>query len=112
MQQGFIVRALLELEGKARTPDNRIPLNLSIVLDRSGSMAGAKLAAARDDARHQVAPEDTLTIKPGDRHWPNADGPTSPLPPHVPNATTAPDTPYLMACLAASSVGEQVIGDL
>jgi hypothetical protein len=29
-QQGFIVRALLKLEGKAPTPDNRIPLNLSV----------------------------------------------------------------------------------
>jgi hypothetical protein len=49
-QQGFIVRALLKLEGKTPSPDNRIPLNLSIVLDRSGSMGGEKLAAARDAA--------------------------------------------------------------
>jgi Ca-activated chloride channel family protein len=64
-QQGFIVRALLKLEGKAPTPDNRIPLNLSIVLDRSGSMAGDKLAAARDAAAQLVQrlhPDDTVSV--------------------------------------------------
>jgi Ca-activated chloride channel family protein len=64
-QQGFIVRALLELEGKAATPDNRIPLNLSIVLDRSGSMAGDKLAAARDAAAllvQRLHPDDTVSV--------------------------------------------------
>jgi hypothetical protein len=61
-QQGFIVRALLELEGKAPTASNRIPLNLSVVLDRSGSMAGDKLAAARDAAAmlvQRLHPDDT-----------------------------------------------------
>ena len=64
-QQGFIVRALLKLEGKAPTPDNRIPLNISIVLDRSGSMAGEKLAAARDAAAMLVTrlhPDDTVSV--------------------------------------------------
>jgi len=64
-QQGFIVRALLKLEGKAPTPDNRIPLNLSIVLDRSGSMAGDKLAAARDAAAmlvQRLHPDDTVSV--------------------------------------------------
>jgi len=27
-QQGFIVRALLKLEGKAPAPDHRVPLNV------------------------------------------------------------------------------------
>ena len=49
-QQGFVVRSMLKLEGQAPTRDNRIPLNLSVVLDRSGSMSGSKLAAARDAA--------------------------------------------------------------
>jgi len=64
-QQGFIVRALLKLEGKAPTPDNRIPLNLSVVLDRSGSMAGDKLAAARDAAAllvQRLHPDDTVSV--------------------------------------------------
>ena len=64
-QQGFIVRALLKLEGKAPTPNNRIPLNLSIVLDRSGSMAGDKLEAARDAAAmliQRLHPDDTVSV--------------------------------------------------
>ena len=64
-QHGFIVRALLELEGKAPTPDNRIPLNLAVVLDRSGSMAGDKLAAARDAAAmlvQRLHPDDTVSV--------------------------------------------------
>src|SRR5678815_1496774 len=64
-QQGFIVRALLKLEGKAPTPDNRIPLNLSVVLDRSDSMAGDKLAAARDAAAmlvQRLHPTDTVSV--------------------------------------------------
>ena len=64
-QQGFIVRALLKLEGKTPTADNRIPLNLSIVLDRSGSMAGDKLAAARDAAAmlvQRLHPDDTVSV--------------------------------------------------
>ena len=64
-QHGFIVRALLELEGKAPTPDNRIPLNLAVVLDRSGSMAGDKLDAARDAAAmlvQRLHPDDTVSV--------------------------------------------------
>ena len=64
-QQGFIVRALLELEGKAPAPDNRIPLNLSVVLDRSGSMAGEKLEAARDAAAmlvRRLHPDDVVSV--------------------------------------------------
>lgn len=64
-QQGFIVRAMLKLEGKAPTRDNRIPLNLSVVLDRSGSMAGEKLAAARDAAAmliRRLHPDDTVSV--------------------------------------------------
>ena len=64
-QQGFIVRALLELKGKAPTPDNRIPLNLAVVLDRSGSMAGDKLAAARDAAAmlvQRLHPDDIVSV--------------------------------------------------
>ena len=64
-QQGFVVRAMLTLEGKAPTRDNRIPLNLSVVLDRSGSMAGEKLAAARDAAAmliRRLHPDDIVSV--------------------------------------------------
>ena len=64
-QQGFIVRAMLKLEGKAPTRDNRIPLNLSVVLDRSGSMAGEKLDAARDAAAmliRRLHPDDVVSV--------------------------------------------------
>ena len=59
------MRALLKLEGKAPTSDNRIPLNLSVVLDRSGSMAGEKLAAARDAAAmliQRLHPDDVVSV--------------------------------------------------
>jgi Ca-activated chloride channel family protein len=64
-QQGFIVRAMLKLEGQAATRGNRIPLNLSVVLDRSGSMAGEKLEAARDAAAmliRRLHPNDTVSV--------------------------------------------------
>ena len=35
-----LLRALLRIEGTVPEGDNRIPLNLSVVLDRSGSMSG------------------------------------------------------------------------
>lgn len=57
-RQGYIVRALLKLEGKApdagdadsANSNAQVPLNLALVLDRSGSMAGEKLARAREAA--------------------------------------------------------------
>ncbi|MBL7754320.1 MAG: VWA domain-containing protein [Chitinophagaceae bacterium] len=43
----------------------RVPLNLSLVIDRSGSMAGDKMRNAREAAKHvvdQMGPEDYLSI--------------------------------------------------
>jgi Ca-activated chloride channel homolog len=65
VQDGHAVRVLLSLTGS--TPDRgaRTPLNLSLVLDRSGSMAGEKLHAARDAARQLVRrlwPEDVVSV--------------------------------------------------
>jgi Ca-activated chloride channel homolog len=65
-QHGYVVRALVKLEGQAPAATGaRAPLNLSLVLDRSGSMHGEKLAAARDAAAflgRRLAPEDTVTV--------------------------------------------------
>ena len=53
-RQGYVVRAMLKLEGKAPDGASAVPLDLSIVLDRSGSMAGDKLARAREAAAFLV----------------------------------------------------------
>jgi hypothetical protein len=49
-QSGYIVRALLKLEGKVPDAGARIRLDLALVLDHSGSMAGEKLTTAREAA--------------------------------------------------------------
>ena len=62
---GWLLRALLKIEGTQRTDDSRVPLNLSIVLDRSGSMMGEKLAAAKEAARSLVQrlwPDDVVSV--------------------------------------------------
>lgn len=63
---GWLVRALLKLEGEAAEPAaGRAPVNLAIVLDRSGSMAGPKLEAAREAAAflvRRLAPEDVVSV--------------------------------------------------
>lgn len=59
------VRALLRIEGTVTENGSRVPLNLAVVLDRSGSMNGAKLAHARDAASQllsQVFPDDTTSV--------------------------------------------------
>jgi Ca-activated chloride channel family protein len=62
---GFFVRALLRIEGDAPKDEGRIPLNLSLVLDRSGSMAGEPLAAAIDAATmlvRRLRVEDSVSV--------------------------------------------------
>jgi len=62
---GFLVRALLSIEGNPRSDEDRTPLNLSLVLDRSGSMSGVPLNAAREAAVRliqRLAPEDTVSV--------------------------------------------------
>ncbi len=62
---GWLVRALLKIEGEPRTEENRVPLNLSIVLDRSGSMSGLKIQAAKEAARglvQKLSPEDVVSV--------------------------------------------------
>jgi Ca-activated chloride channel family protein len=62
---GWLLRALLKIEGTPRTDENRVRLNLSIVLDKSGSMAGEKLEAAKEAARslaQRLWPEDMVSV--------------------------------------------------
>ncbi|MBL8998303.1 MAG: VWA domain-containing protein [Gemmatimonadetes bacterium] len=64
-RQGYMVRALLELQGVARTEASRIPLRLALVLDRSGSMAGEPLEAATRaaaDLVRRLAPDDVVSV--------------------------------------------------
>jgi len=60
-----LVRALLRIEGTVPEGDNRVPLNLSVVLDRSGSMAGPKLQYAAEAAKQllsHVYPDDITSV--------------------------------------------------
>jgi Ca-activated chloride channel family protein len=68
---GWLVRALLRIDGEPRTDENRVPLNLSVVLDRSGSMAGEKIQAAKEAARSLVRKlfrEDVVSVVAFDTH--------------------------------------------
>ncbi len=60
-----VIRAMLRIDGNAPSAENRVPLNLSVVLDRSGSMSGPKLHYARDAAKQLLAhvyPDDTTSV--------------------------------------------------
>ena len=52
---GWLVRTLLKIEGESRTDEDRVPLNLSLVLDRSGSMRGEPIAHALASVRELIA---------------------------------------------------------
>lgn len=62
---GWIVRTLLKLEGDAPPAESRTPLNLALVLDRSGSMRGRPLERALEAARlvaRRLWPEDIASV--------------------------------------------------
>lgn len=64
-QGGRVARVLLRLEADPPLQADRLPLNLSLVLDRSGSMSGEPLAAARDAAAllvRRLATEDVVSV--------------------------------------------------
>ncbi len=68
---GTVVRALLKISGTAPTNDPRRPLGLSMVLDRSGSMAGERLESARTAAARAVErlhPQDVVSAVLFDSH--------------------------------------------
>jgi len=51
----FTVRAMLEMEADGPVVETKAPLNLALVLDRSGSMAGEKLRNVKKAAQALVA---------------------------------------------------------
>lgn len=61
----FTVRLMLTIEGKEQSGAKRCPLNLSIALDRSGSMWGKKLANVKDATKllvSQLAKDDVFSL--------------------------------------------------
>lgn len=62
---GYLVRALLRITGEAPEASDRPGLNLAVVLDRSGSMAGPNLERAKEAASllvRRLADEDIVSI--------------------------------------------------
>jgi Ca-activated chloride channel family protein len=62
---GIIVRALLKISGTAPQHANRPPIGLSFVIDRSGSMSGDRIEAARVAAARAIErlhPDDVVSV--------------------------------------------------
>lgn len=61
----YVVRALLRITGEGPAGGGRVPLNIGIVLDRSGSMTGEPLEQAKEAAAllvRRLAPEDVVSV--------------------------------------------------
>ena len=64
-QSGIIVRALLKISGTAPRIATRPPIGLSFVIDRSGSMSGERIEAARMAAARAIErmhPDDVVSV--------------------------------------------------
>jgi len=64
-QPGIIVRTLLKISGTAPQNANRPPIGLSFVIDRSGSMNGGRIEAARVAAARAIErmhPDDVVSV--------------------------------------------------
>jgi Ca-activated chloride channel homolog len=64
-QPGTVVRALLTISGSAPASNARAPLSLSFVIDRSGSMSGDRIEAARVAVAHaleRLHPDDVVSV--------------------------------------------------
>jgi len=62
---GYVVRALLKFEGEPTESDGKVPLDIALVLDRSGSMDGEKIAYARSAAAflvRRLRPTDVVSV--------------------------------------------------
>jgi Ca-activated chloride channel homolog len=62
---GVVVRALLTISGQVPAHRQRTPLAISLVLDRSGSMSGDRLAAAKAasiSAVERLHPDDVVSV--------------------------------------------------
>lgn len=62
---GYVVRALLKFEGDQAGGDRKMPLDISLVLDRSGSMGGHKIRYAREAAAflvRRLRPTDVVSV--------------------------------------------------
>ncbi len=62
---GYVVRALLKFEGDDVQSNRNVPLDLSLVLDRSGSMSGDKIRCAREAAAllvRRLRPSDVVSV--------------------------------------------------
>lgn len=64
-QPGIVVRALLTISGRAPENAARPPIGLAFIIDRSGSMSGDRLMAARSAAARAVErlhPDDVVSV--------------------------------------------------
>ncbi len=64
-RNGFIARALVRLAGEPATGTTYTPMNLALVLDHSGSMAGDKLQRAKEAAAmcvRRLRPDDVVSV--------------------------------------------------
>ena len=62
---GLTLDVLLRVQARGDAPSQRTPLSIALVIDRSGSMQGGKLEAAKDCARDLVMrlqPDDDVSV--------------------------------------------------